>query len=76
MRESMSTDVAVASKKSDKPGFVTEVRQEMKKVIWPTKEELQGAGTVIIIVTFIVSLVFGLMDLVLFKILDLLLRIG
>jgi preprotein translocase subunit SecE len=41
--------------------FLKEVRQELKKVIWPTRREL-GTYTVVVLVTVIVltSYVFGL----------------
>jgi preprotein translocase subunit SecE len=41
--------------------FLKEVRQELKKVIWPTRKEL-GTYTVVVLVTVIVltSYVFGL----------------
>jgi len=41
--------------------FLKEVRQELKKVIWPTRKEL-GTYTVVVLVTVVVltSYVFGL----------------
>ena len=51
-------------KKKERTGarqFLKEVRQELKKVIWPTRREL-GTYTVVVLVTVIVltSYVFGL----------------
>lgn len=40
------------------------VRSEMQKVIWPTREETQRLGTIVLVVTIISSLVLGLLSLI------------
>ncbi len=50
--------------------FIQEVRQEMSKVSWPTRDELKGTTIVVIIMTVILSLfIFGV-DKILQVILD------
>ncbi|MBN2009568.1 preprotein translocase subunit SecE [candidate division KSB1 bacterium] len=40
--------------------FLQEVRQEMAKVSWPSREELKGTTTVVIVITLILSIyIFG-----------------
>ncbi len=45
--------------------FVREVKQELGKVSWSSREELMGATTVVIIVTAILTAFIGAIDLVL-----------
>jgi len=50
--------------------FLQEVRQEMSKVSWPTRDELKGTTIVVIVMTIILSVfIFGI-DKVLQAILD------
>jgi preprotein translocase subunit SecE len=42
--------------------FIRETRQELKKVSWPTREELIGSTAVVIITTFILALFVGAVD--------------
>ncbi len=42
--------------------FLREVRAEVRKVTWPTWEELKKATTVIIIFVLLLGLLIGLMD--------------
>jgi preprotein translocase subunit SecE len=42
--------------------FLREVRNELRKVTWPTFDELKKATTVIIIFVMILGLAIGLMD--------------
>lgn len=46
-------------------GFFHEVQGEMKKVTWPTRGELYGSVTVVIVVSFLLSSVIGGVDSVL-----------
>lgn len=48
--------------------FVGEVSAEMKKVSWPTKEQLKESTNVVIIVTLVITIVVFLMDTVVSKI--------
>ena len=43
-------------------GFLTGVREEMRKVSWPTREELIKATRMIVILSIALGLVIGLMD--------------
>jgi preprotein translocase subunit SecE len=54
--------------------FFREVKMEMKKVIYPTKDELIGSTWVVIITVVIVSLFLGVVDLGLAEIVKKLLR--
>lgn len=46
-------------------GFLKDVRIEMGKVSWPTKDELIGSTAVVLISLAILSLFIGICDLVL-----------
>jgi preprotein translocase subunit SecE len=43
-------------------GFVGEVQAEMKKVSWPSKEQLKESTIVVLVVTVIITLLVGVMD--------------
>jgi len=45
--------------------FVGEVKQELTKVSWSTREEIIGATTVVITITAILAVFIGAVDLVL-----------
>jgi len=42
--------------------FYSDVRNEMRKVTWPSWKEVQGTTTVVIITVFIFALYFGIID--------------
>lgn len=42
--------------------FIRETRQELKKVSWPSREELVGATGVVIFTTFILAVFVGGVD--------------
>jgi len=46
-------------------GFLTSVREELKKVTWPTRPELINATRMIVILSIVLGLTIGLMDYVL-----------
>jgi preprotein translocase subunit SecE len=50
--------------------FLKEVRQELGKVAWSTRQELIGSTFVVIVVTFIIAVFIGIIDLLLSKILS------
>ncbi|MBX7244009.1 MAG: preprotein translocase subunit SecE [Candidatus Sumerlaeaceae bacterium] len=50
--------------------FYGEVKAEMKKVTWPTRNELYGATVVVIIVTLAITAVLGGFDWILGQILN------
>ena len=45
--------------------FFQEVRQEMSKVSWPTRQELKGTTIIVMVLTIILSLFIWLSDKVL-----------
>ena len=45
--------------------YIRESRAELRKVTWPTKQQLWYSTIVVIVVTFIVSAYLGLVDLLL-----------
>lgn len=49
--------------------YMHEVRVEMRKVSWPSWDDLQKSTGVIIIIVFIVGATIGLMDLIFSKLL-------
>lgn len=42
--------------------FLSEIVAELKKVTWPTREELKESTKLVIIATFVVTLFVGLVD--------------
>ena len=46
-------------------GFLVSVREEMRKVTWPTREELIKATRMIIVLSIVLGITIGLMDWVL-----------
>jgi preprotein translocase subunit SecE len=42
--------------------FFSETRVEMRKVTWPTREELRESTKIVIVATFIVTIFIGLVD--------------
>ncbi len=49
--------------------FLLDTKAELKKVVWPTREELIDATKRVILMTVLIGTVIGLLDLVLKKIL-------
>ena len=43
-------------------GFLVGVREEMRKVTWPTREELIKATRMIIVLSIVLGITIGLMD--------------
>jgi len=54
--------------------FVTEVKVEMEKVSWSTKDELIGSTTVVIASTLLLAMFIGIVDIVLSRVIGLILR--
>lgn len=54
--------------------FFREVKVEMKKVVFPTREELIGSTWVVIITVIIMSIFLGIIDLGLSKMVSIALR--
>ncbi|MFA6016929.1 MAG: preprotein translocase subunit SecE [Patescibacteria group bacterium] len=49
------------------PNFATDVIDELKKVSWPSKEETIRLTTIVIIVSLIIGLYVGIIDILLAK---------
>ena len=47
--------------------YVGEVAVEARKVSWPSKEELRGSTTVVLVAVFIISIFIYLVDIVISK---------
>ena len=65
----MATEVLTGGDRETQPGriarlfqFLRDVRNELRKVTWPTYDELKKATTVIVIFVSILGVVIGLMD--------------
>ena len=54
--------------------FITEVKVEMQKVSWSTKNELIGSTTVVIVSTLLLAMFIGLVDIILSRCINLVLR--
>ena len=51
--------------------FLKEVRSELKRVVWPTRQEAVRLTTVVIIVSVLVGIYIGALDYILTKIMAL-----
>jgi len=54
--------------------FLKEVREELKKVVWPTRDEVIRLTAVVIIVSLLVGFFLGALDFVFVNITKLLLK--
>jgi len=54
--------------------FITEVKVEMQKVSWSTREELIGSTTVVIVSTLLLAIFIGIVDVILSKFVGILLK--
>ncbi|MCX5692403.1 MAG: preprotein translocase subunit SecE [Candidatus Omnitrophica bacterium] len=54
--------------------FITEVKVEMQKVSWSTKDELIGSTTVVIVSTLLLAMFIGMVDIVLSRCINLILK--
>jgi len=55
--------------------FLKEVRVEMQKVVWPSKQEVYGATFVVMVSIIILTIAIGIEDRILSVILDSILRL-
>lgn len=53
--------------------FLSETRTELKKVTWPTREELKESTIVVIVSTFIVTVFVGVVDQIISRVIRLVL---
>ena len=42
--------------------FLKEVRNELKRVAWPSKDEIRGSTTVVIVIVLVLAVFIGLVD--------------
>ena len=54
--------------------FLSEVKGEVKKVTWPSKKEALGGTAVVLVVVFFMALFLGIVDVLLSKIVETLLK--
>lgn len=54
--------------------FLQEVRNELKKISWPSRKEVIGATTVVIVTTLFMGLFLGVIDLILSRVVEFLLQ--
>ncbi len=54
--------------------FIRETRQELKKVTWPTREELVASTVLVVMTTFILAAFIGVVDFFLSILIRLLIR--
>ncbi|MBP6882650.1 MAG: preprotein translocase subunit SecE [Candidatus Levybacteria bacterium] len=54
--------------------FVTQTYDELKKVVWPTKEELTKLTIIVLFISLIVGIYIGGIDLILTKITEVLIK--
>ena len=54
--------------------FFSEVRAEMQKVTWSTREEIMGSTAVVLMTMLILSTFIGISDFILSRVLSVLLR--
>ena len=55
--------------------FLTEVKNEVNKVTWPSKKEAMGGTAVVLVVVFFMATFLGFVDLLLSKIVAALLKV-
>ena len=54
--------------------FITEVKVEMQKVSWSTKDELIGSTVVVIVSTLLLAVFIGAVDIILSRVIALIIR--
>jgi preprotein translocase subunit SecE len=54
--------------------FFREVKIELKKVIFPSREELIGSTKVVVVLVIIIAVFLGLIDLILSKLIGMVVR--
>lgn len=52
---------------TNSPNFATDVINELKKVTWPTRSETVRLTTIVIVVSLIIGLYVGIIDILLTK---------
>lgn len=67
----MATKQEVNEKKNGMGKYFRGVKSEMKKVIWPTKDELVKYSILVIFISILAALITGLFDAVIYRLLKL-----
>jgi len=60
--------------KEAKPNFITNVIGELKKVVWPTRQETIKLTTMVLVVSIVMGAILGLFDLGFAKLINLLVK--
>jgi preprotein translocase subunit SecE len=55
--------------------FLSEVKNEVNKVTWPSRKEAMGGTAVVLVVVFFMAVFLGLVDVFLSKIVEALLKV-
>ncbi|MCA1927511.1 MAG: preprotein translocase subunit SecE [Calditerrivibrio sp.] len=50
--------------------FFKEVKEELKKIVWPSRDETVGTTTVVIIFVLVMAVFLGVVDVALSKIIE------
>ncbi len=53
--------------------FLTEVRVELKKIVWPTRKETIASTSVVVVLVIIISMFLGVVDMVLSRVVKIIL---
>ena len=56
--------------------FIKESFAELKKVIWPSPEEVSSSTRVVIVSVFLIAIALGLVDILLYRVIDWLFNIN
>lgn len=56
------------------PGFLGDIREELKKVSWPTRKQTIRLTLIVLLMSLIIGLYLGIIDILLTKVLELLTR--
>ena len=54
-----------------KPGFIGDIRDELKKVTWPSRQTTIRLTLVVIVISLIIGAYIGIIDVILAKVLEL-----
>jgi len=55
-------------------GFLSEVRDELKKVVWPTRQEIIRLTVVVIAISLLVGIFLGGLDFIFTKLISIIIR--
>ncbi|RJQ47389.1 MAG: preprotein translocase subunit SecE [Nitrospiraceae bacterium] len=57
-----------------KKNFFKEVKTELKKVVFPSRDEVIGSTKVVVVMVFIIAMFLGMIDLLLSKLIGMVVR--